>query len=95
VDAFIQRSRVRGILAGRSEEECSFKYALKNDDVAVDDLVVTSGMGGVFPKGLPLGTVIDINRSGQDIFTEIEVQPAVNFNHLEEVLIILAEQADF
>jgi len=92
VDALVQRTRVRGIVAGRSGPTCQLKYVLKNDDLAVGDLIVTSGMGGVFPKGLPLGTVCRIKKTGQDIFQEVEITPAVDFNLLEEVLVILTRK---
>jgi len=92
IDALVQRTRVRGIVAGRSGPTCQLKYVLKNDDLAVGDLVVTSGMGGVFPKGLPLGTVCRIKKTGQEIFQEVEITPAVDFNLLEEVLVIPARK---
>jgi rod shape-determining protein MreC len=95
IDAFVQRSRVRGILAGRSEKNCALKYALKNDDVVRGDLIVTSGLGGVFPRGLPLGRVTRVNKTGQDIFLEIDVTPMTEFNRLEEILVILTERAPF
>ena len=95
IDVFVQRSRVRGILAGRSERNCSLKYVLKNDDVVKGDVIVTSGMGGMFPRGLRLGAVTQVNSMSQDIFLEIEVAPQVNFHQLEEVLIILTEHAPF
>lgn len=91
VDAMVQRSRVRGVFSGRSERLCSLKYVLKNDDIVGGDLLVTSGMDGVFPKGLTLGTVSRARKIGHDIFQEVEVVPAVDFAHLEEVLVLLKE----
>ena len=95
IDAVVRRSRVRGILSGRSEKVCSFNYILKNDDVEKDDIIVTSGMDGIFPKGLNIGSVTRINKSGQDIFMEVDVLPSVDFAAIEEVLVILTEQAPF
>ena len=95
IDAFVQRSRVRGILAGRSEKKCVLKYVLKNDDLIRGDVMVTSGLGGVFPKGLPLGTVSRVRTTGHDVFLEVEVTPAVDFNRLEEVLVILTQPTPF
>jgi rod shape-determining protein MreC len=95
VDAYVQRSRVRGILAGRSERKCIFKYALKNDDVQRGDVIVSSGMSGAFPKGLPLGRVSRVKATGQDIFLEIDVTPAADFDHLEEVLVVLTKQLPY
>ncbi|MFH1091153.1 MAG: rod shape-determining protein MreC [Pseudomonadota bacterium] len=91
VDALIQRTRVRGIVAGRSEKTCSLKYIRRNEDVVRGDSIVTSGRAGIFPRGYLLGTVGRIKRSGHDIFLEIEVLPAVDFDRLEEVLVLLTE----
>ena len=95
IDAVIQRNRVRGILAGKSEAQCALKYVLKNDDVVRGDLVTASGRGGVFPRGLVLGSVVRVRKPGHDIFMEVEVAPAVDFDRLEEVLVVLAERPPF
>ena len=95
VDAFVQRTRARGILAGRSGKTCSLKYVLKNDDLVQGDVIVTSGMGGVFPKGIPLGLISRVRKLGHDIFQEVEVVPAVDFTKLEEVAVILTKEQPF
>ena len=95
VDAVVQRNRVRGILAGRSEKACRLRYVLKNDDVARGDVIVTSGRGGLFPPGLLLGTVTGVKKTGHDIFMDVDVSPAVNFDLLEEVLVVLSEPQPF
>ena len=51
--------------------------------------MVTSGMGGVFPKGLVVGHVISVDQQEFGLFQAIEVMPAVDFSHLEEVLVML------
>lgn len=89
LDAMVQRTRVRGILAGNSTSICRLKYVLKHDDLVEGDVLITSGLGGVFPKGLKLGTVIRVKKMDHGLFLEVDVRPAVNFNKLEEVLIIL------
>lgn len=89
LDAMVQRTRVRGILAGNSTSICRLKYVLKHDDLVEGDVLITSGLGGVFPKGLKLGTVISVKKMDHGLFLEVDVRPAVNFNKLEEVLIIL------
>lgn len=91
VDAMAQRSRVRGIMAGESGQLCALRYVLKNDDVARGDQLVTSGLGGVFPKGLNLGRVLKVVKSSQGLFLEVDVKPAVDFKRLEEVLVVLIE----
>jgi rod shape-determining protein MreC len=87
VDVMIQRSRCQGIMEGKREDLCVLKYIQKNEDVQVGDLVMTSGLGGIFPKGLRVGTVTHVDRKRPGIFQHIEVKPSVDFSRLEEVLI--------
>jgi len=91
VDSLIQRSREKGIVKGISEESCELNYVVKTGDVNVGDRVVTSGMGRVFPKGLPVGRVVEVNSRPSELFLDIKVRPAVDFAKLEEVLILLKE----
>lgn len=93
VDALVQRSRDRGILKGGVEGVCRLEFVVRNADVMTGDMVVTSGLAGAFPKGLILGQVsrIETKPGGQGMFQVIEVAPAVDFDRLEEVLIILKE----
>jgi rod shape-determining protein MreC len=55
----------------------------------VGDKVISSGMGGVFPKGLLVGTVQEVVRGSSGLFQRVEVEPAVNFGRLEEVLVVI------
>jgi len=95
VDALVQRSRSRGILVGLGEGRCSLKYVQRNDDVQVGDQVITSGMGGVFPKGILLGQVEKVERGDGVLFQTVEVTPAVDFSRLEEVLIVLRPPPEY
>jgi rod shape-determining protein MreC len=95
VDAMVRRSRVRGTVAGRSEEKCELKYVLKNDDLKEGDVLITSGLAGAFPRGLPLGTVTRVNKTKKGIFMDVEVLPSIDFNQLEEILVLLTEQPPF
>lgn len=79
------------MIKGVSPEVCSLDYVAKPGDVIVGDSIITSGLGGVFPKGLSLGKVISVNEVSGEFFKEIETRPAVNFSKLEEVLVILKE----
>jgi len=88
VDAIVERSRARGIIEGLTEEVCQLKYALRTDDIEPGDLLVTGGLGGIFPKGIPIGTVSKVNRKPFGISQEVEVRPAVDFSKLEEVIIV-------
>ena len=91
VDCLVQRSRDRGILKGLSTEICKLCYVVKSSDVAVGDKIVTSGLGGVFPKGIPVGEVRHVREMSGNLFKDIDVRPEVDFSRLEEVLVILKE----
>jgi rod shape-determining protein MreC len=90
VDALVQRTRARGIVQGTEDGRCILKYAKRTEDVQVGDAVVTSGLEGIFPKGLPVGMVTAVDRAGQGLFQSPEVEPSVAFDELEEVLVPLA-----
>ena len=91
VDCIIQRSREKSILKGYTSKICKLDYVVKTSDVVVGDMVITSGMGRVYPKGLPVGEVVEVvNRPGE-LFKDIKVRPVVDFSKLEELLVILKE----
>lgn len=89
VDALVQRNRVRGVVKGSSQAECTLDYVMPEEDVRPGDSVVSSGFDGIFPKGIPIGTVSAVLGQGQDFFKEVRITPAVDVDKLEEVLIIL------
>ena len=91
VDVIVQRTRAQGIMEGRVEEFCILKYVKKSDDVQVGDKVITSGLGGIFPKGLLTGTVTKVERKRPGIFQAVEVVPSADLSRLEEVLILSEE----
>jgi rod shape-determining protein MreC len=87
VDAIVQRSRVRGIVQGTPGGGCELKYVKRTDDLQVGDVLVTSGLDGIFPKGLPIGEIASIDRRGQGLFQAAEVRPRFTQRELEEVLV--------
>jgi len=89
VDAIVQGSRARGVVQGTGEG-CHLEYVLSEDEVKIGDRIITSGMDGIFPKGLLIGVVSDVGpaRKGGSMFQSITVQPTVNMNRLENLLII-------
>ncbi len=89
VDALVQRSRARGIIKGASADQCRFEFVLRKHDVQIGDTVIASGLDGVYPKGLRIGRVSDLSERSSDIFYEITVTPFVDYEKLEEVLVIL------
>ena len=94
VDAFVQRTRARGIIKGESTLSCVFQYALRKDEVKVGDIIVASGLDGVYPKGMPIGEVTGVVKRAAGIFQEVTVTPHVDFEKLEEVLVILTPPKD-
>jgi len=87
-DAMIQRTRIRGILKGKGGNRCSLEFVPKNADVKVGDLVLASGLVGLYPKGLVFGKVTEANKKNPGVFQEIEVTPNVDLSTLEEVLVV-------
>jgi rod shape-determining protein MreC len=87
IDAMIQKNRIRGILKGAGARGYVLHYVLKNADIEEGDHIVTAGIGGVFPAGIPLGRVSKIHKKRRGMFQEIEVQPHVDFQKLEFVFI--------
>jgi hypothetical protein len=84
-----QRSRARGIVRGRGEDEvCSVDHLVRTADVQVGDVMVTSGVGGALPPGLRVGTVVIATAPNVGVFREAELEPVVEFESLEEVLIV-------
>lgn len=88
IDALVQRTRARGIVKGGGAGYCVFDYVLRKHEINVGDTVVSSGLDGVFPKGLRVGRVSEILRLNAGIFQKVSVTPYVNFEVLEEVFII-------
>ena len=88
IAATIQRSRARGVVKGKGEMLCTLEFTTREEDVKVGDIVITSGIGGVFLKGLPIGEVTMVKRGEYGIFQTVSIRPAVNLPHLEEVLVV-------
>jgi rod shape-determining protein MreC len=88
ISATIQRSRARGVVKGKGEGLCSMEFTTREEDVKVGDVVITSGIGGVFLKGLPVGEVTMVKRGEYGIFQTVTIRPLVNMAHLEEVLVV-------
>ena len=89
----IQRTRVIGIVSGSLGAGLKVRYLPLMADIAIGDEVVTSGMGGVFPKGIPLGRVIAAERRSGALFQEATLAPKVDLSRLEEVLILMGTES--
>ncbi len=89
VDCVVERSRAKAIVEGKGENRCQLKYLLRAEEVAVGDVVVTSGLGGNFPKGLMVGEVKKVDKKGHGVFQYAELVPSVDMTQLEEVFVIM------
>lgn len=89
VDVKVQRTRANGIIKGGAAGMCLFKYALRKHDIKLGDIVITTGQDRVFPKGLLVGRVTAIDQPRAGIFQDVVVRPFVDFEKLEEVMIIV------
>jgi rod shape-determining protein MreC len=85
--ALIERSRAQGVAVGAADDRMRLDYVSETSDVAVGDVVVTSGIDGIYPKGFMIGSVDVVDKNGPSYRT-IGVRPAVNFSALEDVLVI-------
>ena len=88
LDGFDQRTRARGIVAGLVDDGVILKYADRSQDIKVDDTIVTSGLDGIFPRGLLVGTIQSVHREGPGLFLGVRITPAVDFRQLEQVMIL-------
>jgi rod shape-determining protein MreC len=86
VAAVVERSRETGLLIGRGGGRCELIYLEAEADVQAGDQVVTAGLGGPFPKGLPLGTVVGVARDERSGSTSASVKPSARLGKAEEVL---------
>ena len=89
VDAIVQRSRARGIVQGKGTGELEFVFMVRGDDVQPGDVVISSGVGGVYPKGLRIGTIEAVQTEEKRLLHTGRVHPAVDFGRLEQVFIML------
>jgi rod shape-determining protein MreC len=93
VSVMVERTRdngmVRGLLSGDGSELLELYYLPAGSDLVPGDIIVTNGVGGIFPKGVVLGTVIEVSRQGTDSEAGNAIlQPAVDFQHIEEVMVL-------
>jgi rod shape-determining protein MreC len=89
IDSIVQRTRAKAIVEGKGENRCQLKYLLRAEEAAVGDVVVTSGLGGNFPKGLMVGKIDRVDKKGYGVFQYAELVPNVDLMQLEEVFVIM------
>jgi rod shape-determining protein MreC len=86
--AIIERSRAQGVAVGTGEDRLRMENVSEASDIVVGDIVVTSGIEGIYPKGFIIGRVDTVEKNGP-AYRSITVKPAVDFSTLEEVLVVL------
>ena len=91
IDGLVGRTRSHGIIEGLSTDRAIMKYVARTEPVVLDDLVVTSGLGNIYPKGVQIGTISKIERESYGITQYIEITPAVDFSKLEEVVVLVSD----
>ena len=84
----VERTRAQGVVVGGDNDRLQMQYVSEASDLAVGDLVVTSGIDTIYPKGLVVGKIETVEKNGP-AFKRIVVKPAVDFSQIEEVLIVL------
>lgn len=89
IDAIVQRSRARGIVRGQGTERLEFVFVVRGDDVRVGDVVITSGLGGAYPKALRIGEVVEVSTREDRLVHKAVLRPAVDFGRLEQVFVML------
>jgi rod shape-determining protein MreC len=91
--ALVERSRAQGVVVGSGDERLHLDYVSEVSDVVAGDVVVTSGIDGIYPKGFVIGRVESVEKSG-GAYRRITVKPSVDFRSLEEVLVVVTPARD-
>jgi rod shape-determining protein MreC len=87
LDVLVQRTRVRGVLQGFSDDLCRL-HLQKDAEIRIGDTIVTSGIVGGFPKGMQVGRVLRITYESDNVSQIITVDPGVDYRRLEEVMVL-------
>jgi rod shape-determining protein MreC len=87
--AMLVGSRIQGPVGGTGEPTLIMKYVATDEDVKVGEKIVTSGMDKIFPRDIPVGTVVEVKAGNP--FKQIRVQPAAKIDRLEEVIVLLSQ----
>lgn len=88
VDGVVQRSRTRGVVRGNGSGTLEFEFVARDADVQSGDIVLTSGLDAIYPKGLRIGEVQEVRDRGGDLIQTALLTPAVDFERLEQVFVM-------
>ncbi len=89
IDGIIERIRAHGLLEGDSEERMKMKYVTRTEPIILNDLIMTAGLGNIYPKGIKVGRIVKIERESFGITQLVEIKPEVRFGSLEEVIVLV------
>jgi rod shape-determining protein MreC len=89
VDGIVQRSRSRGIVRGLGTDQLDFEFVVRDSDIQIGDVVITSGLGGVHAKGIRVGEVATVSDPGPGLLQTARLTPSVDFGRLEQVFVML------
>jgi len=87
VGVMLEKTRVQGVLKGDSQNPCLIRYIMNEEPISSGEAVLTSGLDQIYPKGLPVGTVV--GTSAGNIYKNVEVKPVADLSRLETVLVVL------
>lgn len=89
VDAIVARTRTHGIIEGDNNLSCKMKYVARTETLEEDDTIITAGLGEIYPKGIRIGKIVSIDKKNMGITQKIKVKPSVDFQKLEEVVVLI------
>ncbi len=92
VDSLVSRTRSHGIIEGTSNYKARLKYVVRTEPVQKDDMVITAGLGNIYPKGIKIGKITDIAKESYGLTQSIEITPTVDFHRLEEVVVLIVRE---
>ena len=81
-------SRMQGMVQGTGDDTCIVKYISRNAEIKEGDVVISSGIGGIFPKSIYIGDIVTVEDNGAKLFKDIKLKPKIDFSKIEHVLVI-------
>jgi rod shape-determining protein MreC len=91
VGVMLEKTRLQGVLRGTASGEVTVDHIMSDEQVLAGETLLTSGGDQIFPKGLPVGTVMKVGTA-KDLFLNIQVKPGANLSKLEEVLVVVQKE---
>ena len=88
------KSRIQGIVSGTANNKCKVRYVPRHVKVEEGDKVISSGIGGMFPKSIYIGDVVAVKEGSAKLFQDIKLKPRVDFAQIEQVIVIKQNKAE-